>query len=419
MQDLRKKILYTAMILLVFRLGAAIPVPFINTAALGQLFQSFSESGSALSYLNIFTGGGLSNATLFAMSISPYINASIILQLLTVAIPALEAMVKEGEEGRRKIASWTRYLTVVLGLIQGFSYYMMLKNYQLLYSTHWLAVVTIVLTFMAGSAVVMWLGEHITEHGIGNGISIILFAGIISRGPTLVSTLWNMVKTGSARNIIEAIIMILVGLFILGFIVFMSNAERRIPIQYAKRVVGRKVYGGQSTHLPIKVNATGVMPIIFTSSILSIPATIEMFWSPQEGSVAASVFKLFAQTNPFYIVLYALLIVGFSYFYASIQFNPIEIANNLQKNGGFIPGFRPGKPTADFITKALSKVVLVGAFFLGVVAIVPLIIGAFSSTLRNVAVGGTSVIIVVGVALETMQAVEAQLMMRHHKGFLE
>lgn len=407
------------MILLVFRLGAAIPVPFINTAALGQLFQSFSESGSALSYLNIFTGGGLSNATLFAMSISPYINASIILQLLTVAIPALEAMVKEGEEGRRKIASWTRYLTVVLGLIQGFSYYMMLKNYQLLYSTHWLAVVTIVLTFMAGSAVVMWLGEHITEHGIGNGISIILFAGIISRGPTLVSTLWNMVKTGSARNIIEAIIMILVGLFILGFIVFMSNAERRIPIQYAKRVVGRKVYGGQSTHLPIKVNATGVMPIIFTSSILSIPATIEMFWSPQEGSVAASVFKLFAQTNPFYIVLYALLIVGFSYFYASIQFNPIEIANNLQKNGGFIPGFRPGKPTADFITKALSKVVLVGAFFLGVVAIVPLIIGAFSSTLRNVAVGGTSVIIVVGVALETMQAVEAQLMMRHHKGFLE
>lgn len=407
------------MILLVFRLGAAIPVPFINTAALGQLFQSFSESGSALSYLNIFTGGGLSNATLFAMSISPYINASIILQLLTVAIPALEAMVKEGEEGRRKIASWTRYLTVVLGLIQGFSYYMMLKNYQLLYSTHWLAVVTIVLTFMAGSAVVMWLGEHITEHGIGNGISIILFAGIISRGPTLVSTLWNMVKTGSARNIIEAIIMILVGLFILGFIVFMSNAERRIPIQYAKRVVGRKVYGGQSTHLPIKVNATGVMPIIFTSSILSIPATIEMFWSPQEGSVAASVFKLFSQTNPFYIVLYALLIVGFSYFYASIQFNPIEIANNLQKNGGFIPGFRPGKPTADFITKALSKVVLVGAFFLGVVAIVPLIIGAFSSTLRNVAVGGTSVIIVVGVALETMQAVEAQLMMRHHKGFLE
>lgn len=353
------------------------------------------------------------------MSISPYINASIILQLLTVAIPALEAIAKEGEEGRRKIASWTRYLTVVIGLIQGFSYYVMLRNYQLLSTTHWLAVVTLILTFMAGSAVVMWLGEHITEHGIGNGISIILFAGIISRGPQLIQTFWNMVSGGSVRGIVEAIVMLLIGIFILGFIVYMSNAERRIPISYAKRVVGRKVYGGQNTHLPIKVNATGVMPIIFTSSILSIPATVEMFWPAERGPVASAIFGLFQQTSPFYIVLYALLIVGFSYFYASIQFNPIEIANNLQKNGGFIPGFRPGKPTADFIMKALSKVVLVGAFFLGVVAIVPLIVGAFSANLRNVAVGGTSIIIVVGVALETMQAVEAQLMMRHHKGFLE
>ena len=418
-QDLRKKILYTAMILLVFRIGASIPVPFIDTAALSELFAQLSESGSALSYLNIFTGGGLSNATLFAMSISPYINASIILQLLTVAIPALEAVAKEGEEGRRKIASWTRYLTVVIGLIQGFSYYVMLRNYNLLSTTHWLAVATLILTFMAGSAVVMWLGEHITEHGIGNGISIILFAGILSRGPQLMQTFWVMVSGGTVRGIVEAVVMVLVGLFILTFIVYMQNAERRIPIQYAKRVVGRKVYGGQATHLPIKVNATGVMPIIFTSSILSIPASVEMFWSAERGPVATAVFSLFQQTSPFYIVLYALLIVAFSYFYASVQFNPIEIANNLQKNGGFIPGFRPGKPTADFITKALSKVVLVGAFFLGVVAIVPLIIGAFSSQLRNVAVGGTSVIIVVGVALETMQAVEAQLMMRHHKGFLE
>ena len=418
-QDLRKKILYTAMILLVFRIGASIPVPFIDTAALSELFAQLSESGSALSYLNIFTGGGLSNATLFAMSISPYINASIILQLLTVAIPALEAVAKEGEEGRRKIASWTRYLTVVIGLIQGFSYYVMLRNYNLLSTTHWLAVATLILTFMAGSAVVMWLGERITEHGIGNGISIILFAGILSRGPQLMQTFWVMVSGGTVRGIVEAVVMVLVGLFILTFIVYMQNAERRIPIQYAKRVVGRKVYGGQATHLPVKVNATGVMPIIFTSSILSIPATVEMFWSAERGPVATAVFSLFQQTSPFYIVLYALLIVAFSYFYASVQFNPIEIANNLQKNGGFIPGFRPGKPTADFITKALSKVVLVGAFFLGVVAIVPLIIGAFSSQLRNVAVGGTSVIIVVGVALETMQAVEAQLMMRHHKGFLE
>ena len=262
-QDLRKKILYTAMILLVFRIGASIPVPFIDTAALSELFAQLSESGSALSYLNIFTGGGLSNATLFAMSISPYINASIILQLLTVAIPALEAVAKEGEEGRRKIASWTRYLTVVIGLIQGFSYYVMLRNYNLLSTTHWLAVATLILTFMAGSAVVMWLGEHITEHGIGNGISIILFAGILSRGPQLMQTFWVMVSGGTVRGIVEAVVMVLVGLFILTFIVYMQNAERRIPIQYAKRVVGRKVYGGQATHLPIKVNATGVMPIIF------------------------------------------------------------------------------------------------------------------------------------------------------------
>ena len=419
MPELRKKILYTLFILLIFRFGSCIPVPFINTTLLSEYFNQAAVSGSMLGYLDMFTGGGLSNATIFAMSITPYINASIILQLLTVAIPALERMVKDGgEEGRKKIASWTRYLAVILGLLQGFSYYALLRNQGFLSNTGALAGAAIILTFTAGTALIMWLGEHITQNGIGNGISIILFAGIVSRGPSLISTLVNLFR-GGASGIVSAVLMIIIGLAVVVFIVFMSNAERRIPVQYAKRVVGRKMYGGQSTHLPIKVNASGVMPIIFASSILSLPQTIAMFWQPETGTVGYHILNLFSQTNPFYIVIYGLLILAFAYFYASIQFNPIEIANNLKKNGGFIPGFRPGKPTSDFITKALGKVTFVGAIFLGVVAILPLIVGAISPTLSNVALGGTSVIIVVGVALDTVKQLEAQMLMRHHKGFLE
>ena len=419
MPELRKKILYTLFILLIFRFGSCIPVPFIDTTLLAQYFEQASVGGSMLGYLDMFTGGGLSQATIFAMSITPYINASIILQLLTVAIPALERMVKDGgEEGRKKIASWTRYLAVILGLLQGFSYYALLRSQGFLSNTGALAGAAIILTFTAGTALIMWLGEHITQNGIGNGISIILFAGIVSRGPSLVRTLWNLVQTGG-QGILSAVLMIVIGLAVVVFIVFMSNAERRIPVQYAKRVVGRKMYGGQSTHLPIKVNASGVMPIIFASSILSLPQTISMFWQPESGTVGYHIMNLFSQSNPFYIVVYGLLILAFAYFYASIQFNPIEIANNLKKNGGFIPGFRPGKPTSDFITKALGKVTFVGALFLGVVAILPLIVGAISPTLSNVALGGTSVIIVVGVALDTVKQLEAQMLMRHHKGFLE
>ena len=419
MPELRKKILYTLFILLIFRFGSCIPVPFIDTNLLAQYFEQASVGGSMLGYLDMFTGGGLSRATIFAMSITPYINASIILQLLTVAIPALERMVKDGgEEGRKKIASWTRYLAVVLGLLQGFSYYALLRSQGLLSNTGALAGAAIILTFTAGTALIMWLGEHITQNGIGNGISIILFAGIISRGPSLMRTLWNLLQTGT-QGIVSAVLMVVIGLAVGVFIVFMSNAERRIPVQYAKRVVGRKMYGGQSTHLPIKVNASGVMPIIFASSILSLPQTISMFWQPEAGTVGYHIMNVFSQSNPFYIVVYGLLILAFAYFYASIQFNPIEIANNLKKNGGFIPGFRPGKPTSDFITKALGKVTFVGALFLGVVAILPLIVGAISPTLSNVALGGTSVIIVVGVALDTVKQLEAQMLMRHHKGFLE
>ena len=414
--ELRKKILYTLFIVLIFRLGSSIPVPFVDFAMLSQVFEQQTANGSLLSFMDVFTGGGLSNATIFAMGITPYINASIILQLLTVAIPALEHMVKDGgEEGQKKIASWTRYLAVILGFVQGFSYYMLLKSWGLLNETGVWAAIVIIMAFTAGTALIMWMGEHITQNGIGNGISIILFAGIISRGPSLATALVQLF-TNSA---VIGILMVIVGLAMVVFIVYMSNAERRIPIQYAKRVVGRKMYGGQSTHLPIKVNATGVMPIIFASSILSLPATIQMFWNPEAGTVGAAVMSLFRQTSPFYIALYAIMIFGFSYFYASIQFNPIEIANNLKKNGGYIPGFRPGKPTSEFIMKALSKVVFVGAIFLCVVALVPLIIGALNSSLSNVALGGTSVIIVVGVALETVKQLEAQMMMRHHKGFLE
>lgn len=419
MPELRKKILYTLFILLIFRFGSCIPVPFINTSLLAEYFEQAAVGGSMLGYLDMFTGGGLSRATIFAMSITPYINASIILQLLTVAIPALERMVKDGgEEGRKKIASWTRYLAVILGLLQGFSYYALLRSQGFLSNTGALAGAAIILTFTAGTALIMWLGEHITQNGIGNGISIILFAGIVSRGPSLVRTLWNLVQTGG-QGILSAVLMIVIGLAVVVFIVFMSNAERRIPVQYAKRVVGRKMYGGQSTHLPIKVNASGVMPIIFASSILSLPQTISMFWQPESGTVGYHILNLFSQANPFYIVVYGLLILAFAYFYASIQFNPIEIANNLKKNGGFIPGFRPGKPTSDFITKALGKVTFVGAIFLAIVAILPLVVGAISPTLSNVALGGTSVIIVVGVALDTVKQLEAQMLMRHHKGFLE
>ena len=419
MPELRKKILYTLFIILIFRFGSCIPVPFIDTQLLAQYFEQASTNGSMLGYLDMFSGGGLSRATIFAMSITPYINASIILQLLTVAIPALERMVKDGgEEGRKKIASWTRYVGVLLGLLQGLSYYALLRNQGFLSDKGVLAAVTIIMTFTAGTALIMWMGEHITQKGIGNGISIILFAGIVSRGPSLMRTLGNLFQTGTS-GIVSAILMIIIGIFIVVFIVFMSNAERRIPVQYAKRVVGRKMYGGQSTHLPIKVNASGVMPIIFASSILALPQTVSMFWQPEAGTVGAHILNLFSQRSVVYIVLYALLILAFAYFYASIQFNPIEIANNLKKNGGFIPGFRPGKPTSDFITKALGKVTFVGAVFLGIVALEPRIVGAISTNLSNVALGGTSVIIVVGVALDTVKQMEAQMLMRHHKGFLE
>lgn len=413
--EIRNKILFTLLIVLLYRIGNSIPVPYVNTVALASYFTYMSNT--ALGLLDVMSGGAFSQATIFALSIQPYINASIIIQLLTIAIPALERMAKEeGEEGRKKIASITRYATVVIGLLQGFAYYMLIKNNGILTSdaqgSVWAAIV-IILTFTSGSALIMWLGEQITEYGVGNGISIILFASIISRFPvSVINTIRNSIGGSLAWWV--AVLMYLGAVAIIILIVFVNDAERRVPVQYSKRVVGRKMYGGQNTHLPMKVNMSGVMPIIFAQSIASLPATIAAF--------SGKTTSWWAQTNTImYAILYFLLIIFFAYFYSTIQFDPIEVANNLKKNGGYVPGFRPGKPTSDYIRKVLNKITLFGALYLGIIAVVPILITHFSSSasLTGLSLGGTSIIIVVGVALETIRALEAQLMMRNYKGFLD
>ena len=417
-EELRKKILFTLVIVLLYRLGNAIPVPYVNVAALQYYFTQLQNT--VLGLYNVMSGGAFSTATIFALSIQPYINASIIIQLLCIAIPALERLSKEeGEEGRKKIASITRYATVGIGLLMGFAYYMLMKNNNLLDTSArdsvWAAIV-IILTFTSGSALIMWLGEQITEYGIGNGISIILFASIVSRFPTDIVTSVRNIMTGELSWWL-ALLVLLMLLAIIVLIVYVNDAERRIPVQYAKRVVGRKMYGGQSTFLPMKVNMSGVMPIIFAQSIASLPATIAAL----AGSRSDSWFmKLFDTTSIAYAIIYFLLILFFAYFYSTIQFNPVEVANNLKKNGGYIPGYRPGKPTSEFIAKVLNRITLFGAIYLGIIACVPILVSHFSKAqaLTGLSLGGTSIIIAVGVALETVRALEAQLVMRNYKGFL-
>ena len=418
-EDLRKKILFTLLIILLYRLGNAVPVPYVDTTLLAEYFQSLQNT--VLGLYNVMSGGAFSEATIFALSIQPYINASIIIQLLCIAIPALERMSRdEGEEGKKKIASITRYTTIAIGLLQGFAYYMLMKNNSLIVSEYtssaWAAVV-IILTFMTGSAIIMWMGEQITEFGIGNGISIILFASIVSRLPNAVVTTINNVSTGDLQWW-AALLMFLGAIAIVTLIVYVSDAERRIPIQYSKRVVGRKIYGGQSTSLPMKVNMSGVLPIIFAQSIAALPATICAFVSKWQNSWLMK--NVFDTTTWPYVIIYFLLIIFFAYFYSTIQFNPIEVSNNLRKNGGYIPGYRPGKPTSEFLQKVLNKITLFGAIYLGIVAIVPIIITMFSDVAQKtgLSIGGTSIIIVVGVALETVRALEAQMLMRNYKGFL-
>ena len=405
--ELRKKLIFTMLILLVYRVGNVIPVPFVDRDGLVSAME-YLTNGTILGLFNALSGTAFSQATVLALAIQPYINASIIVQLLTVALPPLERWAKEeGEEGKKKINMLTRVSTVALGLLMGWAYYMMLGNYNALTETGFWQGLVITLTFAAGSTVVMWLGEQINEHGIGNGISMILFANIISSVPSMVSSLFGMAWW---KGLIISVGMLL----LLVFIVFINDAERRIPIQDAKRVVGRKVSGGQSTNMPIKVAMSGVMPVIFAQSICSLPATICTFGGWTKGWF----YENFVAPNSwFYVIAYGAMIFFFSWFYSSIQYDPVEIANNLKKNGGFIPGFRPGKPTADFIKKVISKIVIFGAVYLAVVALMPIIGGNVLDS--SLAIGGTSVIIVVGVALETVKALEAQMLMRHYKGFLD
>lgn len=423
--DLRRKLLFTLMIIIVFRIGSVIPVPFLDMAALREVMNANGvETGnSMLAYLNTLSGGAFSNATLFAMGVSPYINSSIIMQLLTIAIPPLERMAKEGETGRKKIATITRYVTVALGLIQGTAYFFYLRNQNITVYNEgfslWFSAIVIILAFTAGTALMMWMGEQINKNGIGNGISILLFAGIVARLPWTINVLAQYFTLGFSGGIQYFILVpfwVILFLAVIWIITFMQDSERRIPIQYAKRVVGRKMYGGQSSHLPIKVALGGVMPVIFASSILSIPSTIEMFWQPT--GIWAGFFAAFRADGWAYALLYFLLILMFAYFYTSIQYNPVEMANNLKQNNGTIPGIRPGTPTAEFIRKILSRITLIGALFLAFIALVPIIYSSVTG-LRGLTMGGTSVIIMVGVALETVKQLESQMMMRHYKGFLD
>ncbi len=434
-EDLRKKILFTVFILLIFRIGSAITVPFVDFETLKE---NMGSGNSFMSYLTLMSGGGFSNASIFALSITPYINASIIIQLLTVAIPALERLSKDGEAGRKRLGQITRYMTVGLGLMLGIAYYFMVRNsYDALAPeaekgfAAWFAAIVIILCFTAGSALMMWLGEQINDKGIGNGISMLLFAGILSRLPVAAQYLWGYFyemgikqvqngESGGIKYIVLVLVALVLFLAMIGFIVFMGDAERRIPVQYAKKVVGRKMYGGQNTYIPIKVNMSGVMPIILAVSILSLPSIIASFMGNKAPTTGfwAGFFNAFNQDSWVYIILYFLMIIGFAYFYVTIQYNPTEMANNLRKNGGAIPGQRPGKPTADYIKRVLNKITFIGALFLGVVALFPSLFGKFGG-LQGLTIGGTSIMIVVGVALETVQQMESQMMMRHYKGFLD
>lgn len=425
--DLRKKLLYTLFIIIIFRLGASIFVPFLDSSQISSLLGMDQTDGNLFSYWDAMTGGSLSNGTLFAMSITPYINASIIIQLLTVAIKPLERLAKEGDEGRRKINKINKFVALGLAIFQAVAFYFTLRNGGVVNYTSGfsgiLAAVCIIACFVAGASLIIWLGDQISEKGIGNGISIILFAGIVSRIPNDIMDLIGTIKAGGLKNAILVPIILVIYVAMIALVVLMTNAERRIPVQYAKRVVGRKMYGGQSSYIPIKVAMSGVMPIIFAMSIMSLPSTICYFFGITGDGTSGHNFwegfvRLFSSSSWLYAVLYFLLIIGFNYFYVAITYNPIQLANDLKKNNGAIPGYRPGQPTAEFIQNSMSKITLIGAIFLGFVAIFPIIFSNVSG-ISGLSLGGTTILIVVGVALETMRSLESQMMMRHHKGFLE
>ena len=417
--DLRKKILYTFFLLVVFRFGSVIPVPWIDTLAL-QTWLEGGQGSTLFDLLDTFSGGAFSSATIFAMSISPYINSSIIMQLLCVAIPTFERWSKEGEEGRNKITKVTRYITVVLAAIQAYGLYVTLHNQGAIATVKgvpaFVVGFTIVLAFTAGTAFLMWLGEQITGRGIGNGISMIIFAGIVSRVPVMIQSAWmNFVPTGRWYILLLLLVYSLASIM---FVVLINEAERRIPVQYAKRVVGRKMYGGQSSNIPIKVAMAGVIPIIFAMSIMTFPGTLAQLFGKTDGILVK--ITNFITGGPIYPILYFLLIVGFTYFYTSITFNPVEVSNNIKKNNGMVPGIRPGRPTTEYIAKVLGRITLIGAIFLGIIAVLPIVLTQiFSQDVSALSLTGTSLLIVVGVALETVKEIESQMIMRHYKGFLE
>ncbi len=433
-EDLRKRILFTIFIIVIYRIGSVfVPVPFLDGEVLKLMLEQ--NGGSILSYMDILSGGSLANATVFALSITPIINAQIIMQLLTYALPPLERISKEGETGRKRIQKITDFVAIGIALLQGFGYYVIMRNYGAVQyvggSEGAFAMVVIIACFVAGSSIVVWLGNQINEFGLGNGISLILFAGIIARGPSELLKLITLVKT-DMQNVFLVLGIIVVFVLMIAFVVFMNSSERRIPIQYAKRVVGRRQYGGQSTHIPIKVAATGVMPIIFAMTFMSIPQTLGLIWDPRVIAQKPELtgleefylkFLNFFNSNAIgYAIIYFLLIIAFNYFYVSMSFNPVEIANGLRQSNGGIPGIRPGKPTSDYIARVLSHITLVGAFFLGVIAILPIVTQNILRVMGvnvNIAMGGTSVLIIVSVALDLVRTLESQLMMRHHKGFLQ
>lgn len=416
--ELRKKIIFTAFILLLYRVGAAIPVPYVNADILS--YYMFATDGSIFQYLNILSGNAFATATLFALGISPYITSSIVMQLLTVAIPALERMSKDGNEGKKKINQITRYVTVALALITSYGYYTLMKSNGMLIDNGIFAAIIIIACYCAGSSLVMWLGEKINENGIGNGISLILCANILAGGAESVNTIISYFKKGTVAGYIIPVVTVIVAVFMVYFIVFVTESERRIPVAYAKKVVGRKMYGGQTTHLPLKLNMSGVMPVIFANSILAIPSTLALIFPPKDGSFWDKTVFFISSKSWFYPFILLVFIIAFAYFYVTISFNPIEVSNNLKMNGGAVPGFRPGKPTADYIAKVLSKVTLIGALFLSIIAVLPIVANIVSdNALSGIAFGGTSVLIVVGVILETAREVEAQMSMRGYKGFLD
>ena len=423
--ELRKKMLFTLLIIVIFRLGCTIPVPFLDASKISELM----GTGSFLTYLDTLSGGALSKGTLFALSIQPFINAQIIIQLLTYALPPLENLQKEGEEGRKKIQKITNVLSLVISLVMSYAYYLTMRSQGAVKYTEGFdgifTAITIIAVFTAGSSMIVWLGNQVNDLGIGNGISIILFAGIVARGPSGILSMFSLIQNDKKYILVVPLVLI-VFILMIGFIVLMNESERRIPIQYAKRVVGRKQYGGQNTHIPIKIAMSGVMPIIFAMAFMSIPATLELFIKRPVITETSGFWdkfyngflNFFSYTSPWYAVIYFLLIIAFNYFYVSMQYDPVQIANNLRQNNGGIPGIRPGRPTSDYIRKVLSKITLIGAVCLGIIAIFPIITNKFMPEL-NISMGGTSILIIVSVALETVRTLESQMMMRGHRGFLE